>query len=341
MLNKVTLTTMHGESMTWPESLMRTYFDGIVVMHRGAVVYEDYFGEGAPHRAHMLASVSKSFVGTVAAMLVHEGTLDDKAPVPTVLPELKSSAYANATVRDVMDMLIGVVFSEDYADQTAGIWDFCRAGGVLPAPPGYAGPRSFAEFMVTTRQEGPHDEAFAYKTINTQVLSWIIERATGMSLAEVIATKLWSRLGMENDAYISIDSTGAGFGGGGMSTTLRDLARFGEMMRNDGACGSQQVVPEAVVADIRRGGDPAKFHRAEIFRPTLPGWSYRNMWWVSHNAHGAYQARGVHGQCIYVDPTAEMVITRFGSHPIASGIANDPITLPAFAAVADALMAAG
>ena len=112
-----------------------------------------------------------------------------------------------------------------------------------------------------------------------------------------------------------MDPTGVEFAGGGLNLTLRDLARFGEMMRLGGRFNGQQIVPAAVVDDIRRGGDREQFAGAGY--KMLPGWSYRSMWWVSHNAHGAFTARGIHGQAIYVDPAAEMVIARFASHPLA------------------------
>jgi CubicO group peptidase (beta-lactamase class C family) len=98
----------------------------------------------------------------------------------------------------------------------------------------------------------------------------------------------------------------------------------------------QQIVPAAVVADITKGGDRAKFAPAGY--KTLPGWSYRNMWWVSHNPHGAFTARGIHGQGIYVDPAAEMVIARFASHPLAANANYDATSLPAYDAVAKHLM---
>jgi CubicO group peptidase (beta-lactamase class C family) len=109
------------------------------------------------------------------------------------------------------------------------------------------------------------------------------------------------------------------------------------MMRTGGACGGQQVVPAAVVADIARGADPVKFTQAGY--TLLPGYSYRNMWWVTHNVHGAFEARGIHGQRLYVAPKAELVVARFGSHPIASSAANDPITVPALLALGQLLMA--
>ena len=147
---------------------------------------------------------------------------------------------------------------------------------------------------------------------------------------------IWSQLGMEQDAYFTVDSVGNEFAGGGLNTGLRDLARFGEMIRNNGRANGKQILPEAAILDIRRGGSKADFAKAAY--PLLPGWSYRSMWWITHNDHDAIMARGVHGQSIYVDPKAEMVIARYGSHPVAANGANDPVTLPAFHAMAKALM---
>lgn len=120
-----------------------------------------------------------------------------------------------------------------------------------------------------------------------------------------------------------------------MNTGLRDLARFGEMLRNNGKFNGQQIIPKAVVDDIRRGGDKELFSKGGY--PLLQGWSYRNMWWVTHNEDGAFMARGVHGQRIHIDPKAEMVIVRYASHPVAGNAANDPTTLPAFQALAQHL----
>ena len=129
---------------------------------------------------------------------------------------------------------------------------------------------------------------------------------------------------------------GVEFAGGGFNLTLRDAARFGEMMRLGGRFNGRQIIPTAVVDDIRRGADKAHFALAGY--ALLPGWSYRNMWWVSHNEHGAFTARGIHGQTIYVDPAAEMVIARFASHPLGANSNLDPTSLPAYHAVAKHLM---
>jgi len=337
-IEAVTFKPLGGDqTLNFAQMISGTYTDGILVLHRGKVVYEKYFGALTAERPHIAMSVTKSFVGTLAAILADEGKLDPAAPVTKYIPELKDTAYGDATVRQVMDMTVGVHYSENYADPKAEIWDYARAGGMLTQGQNYTGPKSFYEFLVTLKKEGEHGDAFAYKTVNAEVLAWILRRASNQSLADLLSEKIWRRIGAEQDAYFMVDRIGTESGGGGLNTVLRDLARFGETMRNDGrASNGQQAIPKAVVEDIRRGGDPAKFVKAGY--PLLQGWSYRDMWWVSHNPHGAYMARGIHGQSIYVDPKAEMVIVRYAAHPVAANGANDPLTLPAFQAMGEALM---
>jgi len=323
--------------MTWGEAFDANYTDGIVVLHKGQIIYEKYAGALTEHGSHMAFSVTKSFVGLIGAMLVAEGQLDDTALIPHYIPELAKSAFGNATVRQVMDMTTGLQYSENYTDPKAEIWQHALAGGVLPKPHGYAGPASFYEFLQTVQPMGKHGEGFTYKTINSDVLGWLIRRVTGQSLGQVLSRRIWSRLGCEQDAYLSVDSAGTEFAGGGFSTNLRDLARFGEMMRGNGYYNGLQIAPVAVVADICNGANQAQFVTGGYI--TLPGWSYRNMWWISHNAHGAYMARGIHGQALYIDPTAEMTIARYGSHHFAGNMLIDPKSLPAYHALAKHLIA--
>lgn len=320
------------QSMTWEQSLAATYTDGIVVLHRGKLVYERYFGVLSPQGQHAAMSVTKSVVGTLGATLVAEGQIDDNKRVVDYVPELAGSAFGNATVRQVLDMTTGLKFSEDYADPKADVWAHGRAGSPLPFAKDYTGPRSYFEYLQTVQPQGEHGAAFAYKTVNTDVLGWIIARATGRNVAQLLSERIWSRLGAEQDGYFTVDSIGTPFAGGGLNTGLRDLARFGEMLRNEGRFNGQQIVPKAVIDDIRRGGDKQAFAKAGY--DLLKGWSYRSMWWVTDKEGGAFMARGVYGQRIYVDPKAELVIVRYASHPVAANAANDPVTLPAFEALA-------
>ena len=324
------------QPMSWAESLAANYTDGIVVLHRGNIIYERYFGALREDGQHGAMSVTKSFVGTLAAMLIAEGTIKADALVSEYVPELAASAFGDATVQQVLDMTTAMKFSEDYRDPDADIWAHAQAGNTAPKPEGFSGPRSYFEFLQGVEKQGEHGAAFAYKTANTDALGLVISRVTGDSVAQLLSERIWRRIGAEQDAYFQIDSTGAPFAGGGLNTGLRDLARFGEMMRNDGRLNGEQILPSAVISDIRRGGDREVFAKAGYSQ--LVGWSYHNMWWLTHNAHGAFTARGVYGQTIYIDPTAEMVIARYASHPMAGNAAIDPTSLPAYQALAEHLL---
>jgi CubicO group peptidase (beta-lactamase class C family) len=192
------------------------------------------------------------------------------------------------------------------------------------------------EYLQGVKKAGEHGGDFVYKTPNTETLGFVLRRVSGLSLGRLLRERIFSKLGAEQDAFFSVDDTGAEFAGAGLNLTLRDMARFGEAMRLDGRFNGHQIVPKSVIDDIRKGGDRARFVPAGY--RTLPGWSYRTMWWVSHNEHGAFMARGIHGQAIYVDPAAEMVIARFASHPLAGNVNLDPMSLPAYHAVARHLM---
>jgi CubicO group peptidase (beta-lactamase class C family) len=324
------------EPMTWQQSLAANFTDGLLVMHHGKVVYETFAGCLDPTKRHGAMSMTKSFVGLLGEILVAGGQLDDSKLVRDYIPELTESAFGDATVRQVMDMTTGLQYSEDYADPEAEVWQHAAAGNPLPKPADYTGPRTYFEFLQTVQKQGVHGRSFAYKTINTDVLGWLIARVTGKPVTEVLSEKVWSKIGADMGAYMSVDSIGTPFSGGGLSAGLRDMARFGQMILNDGQVGDEQIVPLSVIESIRGGGDRRAF--ADAGYSLLKGWSYRSMWWITHNDHGAFMARGVHGQALYIDPTADMVIARFASHPVAGNAAIDPTSLPAYEALANYLM---
>jgi CubicO group peptidase (beta-lactamase class C family) len=331
--------TMDGRPMTFSRMLDETYADGVAVLHRGKLIYERYFGALKPHKPHIAMSVTKSFTGTLAGILVAEGKIDPQAPVTDYVPELRTSAFGDARVLEAMDMTTGLVYTEVYTDKNSDVWGLRRANGMAPIEPGYQGATNIFDFLCTQKKQGEHGKAFSYKTVNSDVLAWICRRASGMTLSDLLSERIWSPMGAEEDAHYHVDRIGTESGGGGLSTTLRDLARFGEAIRNHGRFNGRQIVPSQFVEEVANGGDPAKFKPAGY--TTLPGASYRHQWWITHNAHGAFMARGVHGQGIYIDPKAEMVIARYASHPAAGNAANDPVTLPAYMALAKDLMAGG
>jgi CubicO group peptidase (beta-lactamase class C family) len=328
-LDAVRFTPLGGsEEMDWQASLAANYTDGIVVLHQGRIVYERYFGVTRPDSRHIVFSVTKSFVGTIAEMLIAEGKLDPAQTVAHYLPELAASGFGDATVRQMLDMTDGVAFSEDYTDPTSGIGAFSLALGLVPRPAGYAGPGDLYAFLPGVGKDGQHGERFTYRSCNTEVLGWIIARLEGKPFAEVLSARIWQPLGMEADADFLIDPAGTAFTAGGLNMTLRDMARFGEALRR----GGNGVIAPAAIASIRGGGRREHFAKANY--PLLPGWTYRSQWWITHDPRGAFSARGIHGQAIYIDPVAEMVIARVASHPVAANAALDPTSLPAYRAIA-------
>jgi CubicO group peptidase (beta-lactamase class C family) len=329
----------NGREMTWGESLAANYTDGIVVLHRGRIVYERYFGALGEHGWHIAFSVTKSFMGTLASMLVAEGKLDPAAQVTRYIPELADSAFGDATVQQVLDMTTALDYSENYADPKATIMAYARASGMLPRPPGDTGAATIFDFLQTIRKNGTHGEKFVYRSPNTEVIGWLIARTAGEAPDALLERRIWSRLGAESEAYMAVDKRGTAVAAGGFNARLRDMARFGEMIRLGGKWNGQQVVPQSVVDEIRKGASRDAFVYGGY--TTLPGWSYHNQWWIAHDDHGAFMARGIHGQAIYIDPKAEMVIARFASHPLASNLLLDPTSLPAYRAVADYLLRSG
>ncbi len=336
-INAVTFIPLGGgKALTWEESLAVNYTDGILILHKGKIVYERYFGALREDGKHGAMSMTKSMTGLLAEILVAEGKLDDTAKVTTIVPELENSAFGDATVRQVMDMTTALKYSEDYSDPNADVWIYNAAANPLPKPPNYDGPRSYYEYLQTVSKEGEHGDAFGYKTINTDALGWILAKTTNKDVATLFSDRIWRRIGAEQDAYMTVDSIGTPFAGGGLSAGLRDLGRIGQLMLDGGVLNGEVIFPKEVVKDIRAGGDKAAFGKAGY--TTLAGGSYRSMWWLFHNEHGAFAARGVHGQTIYIDPTADMVIVRFASHPQAKNAYIDPTSLPAYQAVAEYLM---
>ena len=336
-IDAVTFTPIGADrTMTWRESLDANYTDGIIILHDNRVVYERYFGclDDAGKRAVM--SMTKSVTGLLAQILIAEGRLDENALVSSIVPEIGKSAFATATVRQVMDMTTGLRYSEDYSDPNADIWKYSAAASPLPKPADYKGPNGYWEYLEQVQPEGKHGEAFHYKTINADMVGWIVARVAGKSVSVFASERLWRPMGAEQDAYMTVDAKGVPYAGGGLSAGLRDLARIGLLMLNEGVINGKRLFPAAVVQRIRAGGDPAKFGTNY---PALIGGSYTSLWWIYPGHDGVFAARGVYGQTIYVDPAARMVIVRLASFPRPENPLIDPTTIPAFQAVADYLKA--
>ena len=322
-MDQVTYCNRAGQQFSFSDMVALSYTDGIVVLHEGKIIYENYMNGMQPQTLHAWASCSKSMTGTLAAMFADEGLLDPDAVVATYLPELGDSGFADATIRQVMDMTTAVGFRQEGADPVSENLEYGIALGWSEKPAGYAGPASVYEFLPTMKKVGEHGFRAAYLTPNTDVLAWIIKRLLNQSLAEIMHERIWSKLGCERDAFWIVDSAGAETSGSGLLTTTRDMARFGQMLLQKGQWNGQQIIPSAAVKNIEKGGDQQAFARGPAASPMNQGYSYHYQWWMTHNEHGAYLGLGFGGQMLYIDPLAQLVIAKFSSYPTPTPAGNE------------------
>jgi CubicO group peptidase (beta-lactamase class C family) len=313
------------------EVIQNTMTDGWIVMHNGVVLGEHYADGMTPGTRHLLMSVSKSLVGTVAGALVGQGVVEVDRLVTDYVPALSDSGYAGATVRHLLDMRSGIAFSEDYLDSNADVRKLEEAIGWAPRRDP-SGPTTMYEFLLTLRRSRAHGGPFEYRSGETDVLGWLLEAAAGARMPELMSELLWSKLGAEFDANIAVDSVGTGMFDGGISAGLRDLARFGQMLLQDGSSMTgQQVMTAAWVHDTFQGDfDSRTAFAASPGDNRMPGGMYRNQFWVPYLDGDVLLCLGIHGQMVYVNRAARLVAAKLSSWPTPQDAVKLFATLRAF-----------
>ncbi|MBN33397.1 MAG: serine hydrolase [Rhodospirillaceae bacterium] len=313
-LSDISYTDHAGTPETVAAFLDTHQTDGICVLRRGEIVMEHYRNGLQAHRPHILMSVSKSITALVIGILVEQGKLDPAAGITHLIPEVEGSAFGDCTLQHLLDMTVGVDFTEDYLAAAGLITEYREVSNWKP-PSDPANPGDLRSWLCTLKKDGEHGAAFHYVSPCTDLLGWIIERAAGRPYAEVVSELLWRPMGAEFDGYVTVDRLGAPRAAGGICLTLRDLARVGQMMLENGQANGRQVVPQSWVADSRFNGDTAAWAAGEGAAANPHG-SYRNKWWIMGDGHSAYTGIGVFGQYLWIDPVASLVIAKFASEPL-------------------------
>ena len=330
---------LDGTTATAAEVFAETYTDALVVLHDGQLVAERYGAGMTAATRHLLMSVSKSVVGCVAGVLAGRGQLDPGAPVTAYVPEAERSGYADATIRNLLDMRTGVAFRETYTALDAEVRVMERSMGWRPARPG--DPVGAYPYLTTLGHAGPHGREFTYRSADSDMLGWACERASDTRMADLISALIWQPIGAERDAEITCDPLGSAIHDGGISATARDLARFGQMLVDDGVAQGYPVVPVAWLAGTRAPEPDVR----EAFVVTdhefaLPGGWYRNQFWVLPGSDDpVLVCLGIHGQLIYADRAARTVVVKLSSWPEAQNTAYLLDTLRTCGAIAAYLSA--
>ena len=321
-------------TLSLDEFVDATDTDGLVIVQGGRVVYERY-GNGMTRTApHILMSVSKSLLGLLVGILVDRGVLEPERLVTDVVPEVAATAYAGATIRHLLDMRAGVEFDEDYEAASGPIVAYRKAANWNPLEPGDL-PRDLRSFYEElTKSVGRHGGPVHYVSPNTDLLAWVIERATGQRYADLLSELLWKPLGAGHSAYITVDRLGAPRAAGGVCTTALDLARLGVLLAQAGARGSTQIVPEGWIDDLTRGGDEEAWASGDLV-PYYAGLPirYRSQWYTLDGTLPLLFGLGIHGQNLFVDLTRGIVVAKLSSQALSLDAGRIALTIRAASAI--------
>jgi CubicO group peptidase (beta-lactamase class C family) len=312
-LDGIEVASAHGGATTLAGLLDETYTDGFIVIRNGAIVFERYYNGMEGRTLHLSQSVAKSVTGAAAGVLVGKGLLDVNARVTDYLPELNDTAYRGAALQHVLDMTSGVRFDETYTDPYSDIGKSDVASGWKPIPPesdpNFRWPRHMFELILGLETlERRHGDLFAYRSIETDVLAFCMERAAGKRLPQIVADEIWGPMGAEENASFTVDAAGYALADGGFNACLRDYARLGLLYLEHGA----GVMPASWV-EATRNGNHAIF--GAPYNTSLPHGAYKNKWWIEDSQSRAIYARGVFGQMIYVNWDYNMVAVKLSSWP--------------------------
>jgi CubicO group peptidase (beta-lactamase class C family) len=312
----ITVYRLAGHTSTFAEVIAETWTDAVVVLHDGQIVLEQYFNGMTEETPHLLMSVTKSVVGCIAGILVEQGLLDPDERASSYVPEIVGSGYDGATVRHLLNMRTGVAFREEYTNHDAEVRVMERYMGWRPGEErDEAGGMYF--YLTKLGTDTDHGGPFVYRSADTDMLGWVCERAAGKRMADLISLLIWQPMGAEFDAEITCDGVGSAIHDGGMSARARDVARFGQLVLEDGYVRDTSIVPERWLHEARAlDPDIRGAFAASDSEPVLTGGWYRNQFWFLPGPLGDLQlCLGIHGQMVLLDRATRTVSVKLSSWP--------------------------
>jgi CubicO group peptidase (beta-lactamase class C family) len=300
-LNAVTFLSEDGTTQTAAQYFAGEYVDGFIVLHRGRIVYEGYFASMQPEEAHLWQSMTKSITGLMAEMLARNGDLDLSQTAGHYVPEIASTVWGQATLRDLLDMEVNVREPTTRAAQLPkDFWRTANFKNTLMDP--------------AAEQAGENGQVWYCTNSAPTALGLVMTSVTGKSWHRLAQDLVWSRIGPEAEGNIWLDTDGQGAAAGGFSSTLRDAARLAEFVRRGGA--GLPLEAEAIDALRSPAGNAALTSAGNVAMLNLrPEMSYKSYWYQVNDGDGSLEALGIFGQHMYVNPAAEISIVQFASYP--------------------------
>ena len=314
-LDSIEMQNIEGETQSFREMMDSTHTDSFLVLKNGEIIFEEYFNDMSSDSLHLMNSITKSFIGMLVGILSDEGIFDTKDKITKYLPELNDTGFSETTIQSALDMSSAVKFEEDYDDPLCEFWREAAVVGWRPDLVDDNSPKTLLDFALSLKEKEQEEmEGYHYRSVLTNVIAMVIERATNKRVQDLLEKHLWQKLKTEQDAVIVVDKTGLPFVGAGMNACTRDLARFGQMILNDGLYEEEQIVPKEWIDSTRIGDDGyrerfAKSDHGEM----LPGGHYKNKMWVANSDE--MMCIGIFGQTIHINRNTGTVIVKFSSFP--------------------------
>lgn len=286
----------------------RTYTNALLVIHDGRITFENYRNRTTPEDRFISFSMAKTITALLVGLAVEDGkirSIDD--PVSAYVPELKGGGYDGVSIRHVLQMRSGVAYEERYDfGANPSLAALIHMNAIV------ANKERFADRARTIGKASEPGSRFNYATLDTAVLGWVVERATGEKLASYMSRRLWQPAGMEADGFWIADGpegTGRELSGMGYNARLRDFGRLGLMLLNKGKANGRQVVPAGWVQQQTTMIPFADSSALGLGR----GYGFQT--WQLDDEPGAYSAVGLAGQFIYVHPATNTVIVKLSHFP--------------------------
>ena len=294
-----------GEKKPIQEAIDYFNTDGLMILKDGEVLYENYWNKNKENSRHIIWSVSKSFLSALVGIALDEGLIDDiNDPIIKYLKDFEGTGYEGVSIKNLLQMSSGIAFNEDYGDPDSDINRYARVTATGTSQ------REFAKTLKNSREPGTYNH---YISLDSQMLGMLVAEVTNMTVKEYLYEKIWSQIGMQDDAFYLTDKQEVEMSLGGLNVTLRDMAKFGQLYLNKGNWNGKQVVPAEWVSNSTVPLDKhVQPNAGDQF--TSDAWGYGYQWWIPGPGVSDYAAHGIYNQFIYVNPESGVVIAKTSSN---------------------------
>ena len=310
-LSSLEFYNKYNEKQTIINFFENNLTDSFQLFKKGNKIFEWFDNYNLRSNRHILFSVSKSLTSLAIGLLVETKLIDTNQEITFYIPEVKNSAFDNATIRNLLDMTISTKFKEEYLDKT-GIFNLYReATGFNPKTSNNnIGLKDFLKLMPKSKEK--HGSHYHYCSPNTDLLGWIIEKVKGTSFGNYFAKEIFQKCRPQYNAFITLDHENSPRTAGGICMVIDDLAKLSEMVRCKGSLENRQIIKERTISeliDYNNDYNWPSIEKGNLF----PNGSYRSKWYQTGLENKEIYASGIHGQKIWIDPLNEISIIMFSS----------------------------